>query len=263
MVRETVGESRFWNPLWSYYGGIAPSMALCRVPELEYAATLDPGGAALDHCCGDGRFAALAWPGRTLAAGCDISEPAILAANQSGTYVRTDVCDASDRLPYPDAQFDLVFNNSALEHVRDLQRNLSEVARVLSPGGTFAFNVLNHRFFDWWPLGAESREAYRRWQPVFHVFDAEGWAKQLAGVGLQLTSVAGYFDRTAARELAWLDCEFSGVYLANRPSRFYRWYRRFPRLMWHYWKHRLTSLVWKTGQDDGAGYFIKAIKTGA
>jgi SAM-dependent methyltransferase len=262
-MRETIGESRFWNPLWSWYGGVAPSVALCRVPELEYAATLGPSGVVLDHCCGDGLFASLAWPGRSIAAGCDISEPAILAAKKSGIYARTDLCDASDRLPYPDNHFDLVFNNSALEHVADLKNSLSEVARVLAPGGTFAFNILNHRFYDWWPLSAESREAYRRWQPVFHVLDAEGWEKQLAGVGLRLSAIEGYFDRSAARELAWLDCEFSGVSLANRPSRLCRWYKRLPRLMWHYWKHRLASLVWKTAPESGAGYFIKAQKTAA
>ena len=58
---EKVGTSRFWSLLWTR-STLAPSVALCRVPELEYAATLDVTGRVLDHCCGDGMFASLAWP---------------------------------------------------------------------------------------------------------------------------------------------------------------------------------------------------------
>ena len=59
-MRETVGESRFWDLLWKQYSA-APSVVLCRVPEQEYASTLDVKGGVLDHCCRNGRFASLAW----------------------------------------------------------------------------------------------------------------------------------------------------------------------------------------------------------
>ena len=53
-------------------------------------------------------------------------------------------CDA---LPYPDASFDTVFAIEVVEHLLDVDRCLSEVHRVLKPGGFFGvtttdFNLL-------------------------------------------------------------------------------------------------------------------------
>ena len=131
-----VETSRFWSLLWTRYT-LAPSVALCRVPELEYAATLDVTGRVLDHCCGDGMFASFAWPDRRVSAGCDVHANSIAAARSLGIYSRLDGCDASKRLPYEDDAFDLVFNNSALEHIKDVDAALFEVSRVLADGGFF------------------------------------------------------------------------------------------------------------------------------
>ncbi|MDX1990931.1 MAG: class I SAM-dependent methyltransferase [bacterium] len=256
-MSETIGESRYWNALWEQYH-VAPSIAFCRVPELEYAARLELKGRVLDHCCGDGRFAALAWPGQTMDAGCDIDPGSIEQARQRGIYKRVDVADVSVRLPYDDAAFDLVFDNSAIEHVKAVDSALAEVARVLAPGGTFAFNVLNHRYFEWWPLGESAKQSYRDWQPFYHAFSMDEWSKRLERVGLKVTSVEGYFDREAAQALATLDCEFSGYYIRKRPSRLVWTYQKLPFVVKNYWHNRLANLDWKTGADEGAGYFIKA-----
>lgn len=46
------------------------------------------------------------------------------------------------RIPFEDAQFDAVIANHMLYHVPDIARALSEVARVLRPGGTFYATTL-------------------------------------------------------------------------------------------------------------------------
>jgi ubiquinone/menaquinone biosynthesis C-methylase UbiE len=48
------------------------------------------------------------------------------------------VADA-ERLPYPDATFDLVAGHAVLHHLPDVERALREVVRVLKPGGRFVF----------------------------------------------------------------------------------------------------------------------------
>lgn len=48
------------------------------------------------------------------------------------------VADA-ERLPYPDATFDLVAGHAVLHHIPDVERALREVVRVLKPGGRFVF----------------------------------------------------------------------------------------------------------------------------
>ena len=46
--------------------------------------------------------------------------------------------DAED-LPFPDDSFDLVCGHAVLHHIPDLELALSEVLRVLKPGGRFVF----------------------------------------------------------------------------------------------------------------------------
>ena len=48
-----------------------------------------------------------------------------------------------EALPYDDATFDAVICVDVLEHVRDLEQVLVEVARVLRPGGLFLFDTIN------------------------------------------------------------------------------------------------------------------------
>ena len=254
-----VGDSPFWNLLWHFYP-ISPSIALCRVPELEYASLLKPTKRTLDHCCGDGQFASLAWPGSKLSAGCDINEPAASLARSAGIYERIDVCDAAGRLPYEDGTFDLVFNNSGLEHILNLPAALSEIRRVLAPGGVLAFSVLNHRYFEWWPLLEEEKAAYRQWQPFFHALSISQWDGFLLQAGLKAVSVQGYFDQRASRYLSLLDYSFSSVHIANLKNRLAGRYSAFPRLFRVYWRRRLRNLRWKTDPDEGAGYFIQAVR---
>jgi len=254
-----ISESPYWAPLWQKYSG-APSIALCRVPELVYAADLDVSSRTLDHCCGDGYFASLAWPGVKMAAGCDISASEVKSASTKGLYERADVVDASKGLPYADGEFSLVFNNSAFEHIPDLDSTLKEVNRVLEPNGRLAFNVLNKRYFDWWPMSKAMADAYAAWQPFIHAFDLEGWKQALDRAGFTVETVSGYFDPEASGILAKLDHAFSGYYFGKHRSLLVSLYKFSVVKEW--WKKKIENLDWKTEPDKGAGYFIVARKKG-
>ncbi|SEB53207.1 Methyltransferase domain-containing protein [Nocardioides exalbidus] len=89
----------------------------------------------LEVGCGTGamaeRIAAL--PGVTLVA-IDWSDAFVELARARGVDARQgDVC----YLPFEDDSFDVVYAGWMLYHVRDLDRALAEVRRVLRPGGTF------------------------------------------------------------------------------------------------------------------------------
>jgi SAM-dependent methyltransferase len=249
--------SRFWSSLKQIYAG-APSIAMCRVPELEFAAMLPLDGKTLDHCCGDGIFAGLAWPEARFTAGCDIDGRAVAECRKRGRHGSVEECDAAKGLPYLDATFDLVFNNSALEHIPDVDAALREIARVTRPGGTFAFNVLNHRYFEWWPGDEASRKGYREWQPFFHALNREEWTERLRNAGFSVESVRGYFVCESARELALLDCEFSGLALRQRASALVDRFRRLSSWSRWWWWRRLGRFTWTADDDAGAGYFITA-----
>jgi SAM-dependent methyltransferase len=101
-----------------------------------------PGRATLDLGCGEGRFArALAADGHRVT-GADVSADLVELARQAdpdGTYV---VADA-EQLPFPDAAFDLVVAFNVLSCVGNLERAVSEAARVLEPGGRLCLSVVH------------------------------------------------------------------------------------------------------------------------
>jgi demethylmenaquinone methyltransferase / 2-methoxy-6-polyprenyl-1,4-benzoquinol methylase len=104
-------------------------------------AEVGPGSDALDVCCGTGDLALelrrrIGPDGRVV--GCDFSEPMLeLARRKSGEEglpVEFGWADALD-LPYGDASFDAVTIGFGARNLADLDRGLSQMARVLRPGG--------------------------------------------------------------------------------------------------------------------------------
>src|SRR5204863_218917 len=61
------------------------------------------------------------------------------------------------RLPFADAEFDLVTCNWVLYHLTDLDAGLAEISRVLRPGGRFV-GMYNHRdhLVELWRLVVDS-----------------------------------------------------------------------------------------------------------
>lgn len=105
-------------------------------------AGLGPGDSALDVCCGTGDFALelarRAAPGGRVI-GCDFSEPMLdlareKASSEGAGGVRFEWADAL-RLPYDAERFDAVTVGFGVRNLADLDAGLSEMTRVLRPGG--------------------------------------------------------------------------------------------------------------------------------
>ncbi|MFN2307702.1 MAG: bifunctional 2-polyprenyl-6-hydroxyphenol methylase/3-demethylubiquinol 3-O-methyltransferase UbiG [Paracoccaceae bacterium] len=104
------------------------------------------GRDVLDLGCAGGFMAeALAKRGAQVT-GIDPAADAIAAARaharSSGLHIGYDV-GVGESLPYDTARFDAVVCVDVLEHVTDLDKVLSEVARTLRPGGVFLFDTIN------------------------------------------------------------------------------------------------------------------------
>jgi demethylmenaquinone methyltransferase/2-methoxy-6-polyprenyl-1,4-benzoquinol methylase len=104
---------------------------------------LDPGGAALDVCCGTGDLALelSGWVGpEGSVVGCDFSERMLdlargKAAARGAANVRFEWADAL-QLPYDDDSFDAATVGFGARNLSDLDQGLGELARVLRPGGS-------------------------------------------------------------------------------------------------------------------------------
>ena len=96
----------------------------------------------LDIGCGEGQVSRLVEAGGGRAVGIDRTWAHLLAARQrSGgpSYLQGD----AGRLPFADRAFDAVVVCLVLEHIDDVDGAISELGRVLAPGGRFIFFV-NH-----------------------------------------------------------------------------------------------------------------------
>jgi len=107
------------------------------------ASALAGATAVLDVGTGEGQVARLARArGAGTVVGVDPTEAQITEAHRRGGgpwYLRA----GADALPFPAEAFDAVIACLVFEHITDLDGAVAEVARVLRPGGRFAF-FLNH-----------------------------------------------------------------------------------------------------------------------
>jgi 2-polyprenyl-6-hydroxyphenyl methylase/3-demethylubiquinone-9 3-methyltransferase len=76
--------------------------------------------------------------------GIDPSEQSIKTAiehaNANGFRIRYEIGEG-EALPYMDGTFDIIFCCDVLEHVHDVPKVISEIARVLKPGGLFCYDT--------------------------------------------------------------------------------------------------------------------------
>lgn len=129
-----------------------------------------PGRCALDLACGTGDLAfALAARGASVV-GLDVTHRMLqLAATKRGgapgpAFVTADM----SALPFPDAHFDIVTTGYGLRNVPDLGVAISEIQRVLRPGGTLVSLDFNR------PENAAVRGVYLAYLSA--VGGAVGWA---------------------------------------------------------------------------------------
>ena len=108
--------------------------------------------------------------------GIDPAEQSIETASNhakaSGLNIKYDK-GAGEHLPYADNSFDCVFCCDVLEHVQDLPKVISEISRVLKPGGVFFYDTLNRTFISKL-VAIKIWQEWKRWAfmpPNLHVWE--------------------------------------------------------------------------------------------
>ncbi len=122
---------------------------------LDWFGNLD-GKSALDVGCGKGRFARVLkerYPEAEMH-GLDIS-PEMLKCVPAEIQTRVGMMTA---LPYPDGRFDCVYATESLEHAVETGRAVSEMCRVLKPGGRLVIIDKNAEHF-----GSLTTSEWERW----------------------------------------------------------------------------------------------------
>lgn len=103
----------------------------------EVTKLIGVGGRVLDFGCGSGVLTLTARAHGIDMVGSDIfyggSDNSAAVRHRLGKTVFA----YTDRIPFPDGHFDAVVANQVFEHVEDAEAALSEIRRVLKPGGAF------------------------------------------------------------------------------------------------------------------------------
>ena len=84
--------------------------------------------------CGVGMYVKALMPYTREMVGIDIEEEHLEIAKHTVPEAQLDLA-AAEKLPYPDAYFDLVLSHEVIEHVQDDKAACAEMVRVLQPGG--------------------------------------------------------------------------------------------------------------------------------
>ena len=109
------------------------------------------GVKVLDVGCGGGYISEYLAKLNAVVSATDILKESLNAARehaeQNDLQIDYNLC-TTERLPYGDNTMDSVTCCDVLEHVTDKQRILSEIYRVLKPGGWFFFDTVNKTFWS-------------------------------------------------------------------------------------------------------------------
>jgi ubiquinone/menaquinone biosynthesis C-methylase UbiE len=118
-----------------------PDVSLRRAFALD---NVRAGDRVLDLGCGEGDFTVWLAEAGARVLGVDVAEAALRRARRRHPGVEFELAPIDGELPLPDASYDVVWASEVIEHVADTGRWLSEVRRVLAPGGRLLVTTPSH-----------------------------------------------------------------------------------------------------------------------
>lgn len=164
--------------------------------------------------CGLGSYLGRLAADDNLTIGLDIEFERTLDAAQKTPRV---ICGVGERLPFPDASFDLTLSHEVLEHVQNDQMVINEIVRTLKPGGRLVLFCPN-RGYPFETHGIYWRGSYhfgniplvnylpRRWRdrlaPHVNVYTRKDLARLFSGLPVKIVqrrTIFGAYDNIIAR----------------------------------------------------------------
>jgi SAM-dependent methyltransferase len=162
----------------------------------------------LDIGCGSGHIAAyFARHNRVIA--CDVVDQVTTPQRTCFELVLADTA----HLPFADGGFDVILSNHVVAYLRDPQRHIREIARLLKPGGV-AYIATPNRYF---PLEPHTRTPLVHWLPA----PLYRWVMRRLTGRSDARHVPGYGEIIAWFGAAHLTSQDYTMRIINDPERFH------------------------------------------
>jgi len=150
-----------------------------------------------DFGCGDGFFAKTFLPEGKINWGVDINKDELQKARLMGVYDNLEYYNQK-KLGFKDGEFATVISNCALEHVENLEHDLTEINRILKPGGVFLCSVMTSKWDEYLLGGKIFGRFYRNWmrkiQKHPNLLTKKQWDMVFKRAGFKIEKRIGYID---------------------------------------------------------------------
>lgn len=251
--------------------------ALIRANEIRHLDSVKFIPPILDVGCGNGFIAKIIQSNRNQKFdwGIDLSPEEIKFAKKSGSYKKCRVANVYN-LPFDNQIFNTVFSNSVIEHIPNLNQALSEMSRVLKPGGqliitaptpylttylmgvTF-FEKINLSFLAYW-YGIFFNRMFKH----YNLYTHKQWQKILQKYNLKLVSHTYYHTPKMIRTheiLAYLAVPYG---IAKHFLHYWPVFPKFRKIFIVPWLKKILYPLYleNTKKDQGASVLLIAKKTG-
>lgn len=187
--------------------------ALLRAVESRFYTAVKFESPVLDLGCGDGHFAHVTFKNLQIF-GIDPQFSTLQEARRNTSYKELILASGKD-LPFKGGVFKSCISNSVLEHIKDIEPVLHQVARVLDVHGLFVFCVPNQNFtknltialflekMRLYGLANFYRVFFNKISRHIHCDSYIIWEKRLNKAGFTIIDHWDYFSPAALRTLEW------------------------------------------------------------
>lgn len=141
-------EAAAWDPIPDPYERFFGPITARAIDPLLDAVHLRAGQRLLDVATGTGHIAGRAAARGALATGLDLAAGMVTTASRNYPSVRFDI-SAAEELPFASGAFDAAVSGFGLGHFAEPTRVVTELARVVAPGGRMALS--------WWDEPSRAR----------------------------------------------------------------------------------------------------------
>jgi SAM-dependent methyltransferase len=151
MSRESLADAEWQAPVW---GNLESNLTF-----VQRSGMLPQVASILEIGCGKGMMLDRLQKIGYSVTGIDLEPTAIDACHASFPDVAAQI-GSGDSIPFPSGSFDVVLSFDVFEHIRDSDRHLREVARVLRPAGRYLLQTPN----KWTNIPFEILRHWRKYQ---------------------------------------------------------------------------------------------------